>query len=232
MEASRTTVLAVHGIQGTSAAWAAVARACAAQADFILPDLRGRGSAERGQSQHEYRLEAFSQDLTVAATGQLDGGPFILAGWSMGVSVALEYLRLAEGPQPYALVLISGSPRPGLAPWFSQEGDGLLAEVVAREKRLGLTRAADHQAVAWTWEAIKDVDHLAALRTISLPTLIIQGSADPDTPGEHALWLSENLPNAELHVIEGAGHSLLTENTAVVAQLIQSFIAKLHTSQE
>lgn len=230
METGRMTLLAVHGIQGTSAAWTSVAEACAAQARFICPDLRGRGDAIRGQNPQDYRLEAFSADLSAVAK-HLDG-PFILAGWSMGVSVVLEYLRRNDGPQPCGLILLSGSPRPGTAPWFSEQGDRLLAEIAAREKRLNLAMAADHQAVAWTWEALQDVDHSASLAGIELPTLIIQGSADPDTPLEHAHWLSESIPNAELHIIEGAGHSLLTENTAEVAAHIQTFIAELHHTQE
>jgi len=126
MDASRMTVLAVHGIQGTSAAWNAVAEACAAQAHFICPNLRGRADASRGRGPEDYRLDTFSQDLLKIARNQLDDSPFILAGWSMGVSVALEYLRQNEGPQPCGLILLSGSPRPGLAPWFSQQGDSSL----------------------------------------------------------------------------------------------------------
>lgn len=227
MDASRITVLAVHGIQGTSAAWNPVADACSAQADFICPNLRGRADAIRGRGPADYRLNAFSQDLLKVARTQLAGSPFILAGWSMGVSVALEYLQQANGPQPSGLILLSGSPRPGLAPWFSQQGDRLLAEIAEREKRLHLAKAADHQAVAWTWEGLQEVDHTARLGEIKLPTLIIHGDADPDSPLEHARWLYEGIPNAELRVIAGAGHSLLTENTALVAEHIHAFIANL-----
>lgn len=232
MKTGQTNILAIHGIQGTSAAWTPVARACAAHARFILPNLRGRGDAARGQGAQDYTLEAFGQDLSEAVTQHIGNEPFILAGWSMGVSVALEYLRQTDSPQPYGLILLSGTPRPGQAPWFSQQGDQLLSEIAAREKRLNLAVAADHQAVAWTWDAMRDVDHSADLHGIKLPTLIIQGSADPDTPVAHARWLSEGIPNADLHIIEGAGHSLLTENTAFVAQRIQGFIAKLQNPEE
>mgnify|MGYP001161691223 CR=1 FL=1 len=232
MDASRMTVLAVHGIQGTSAAWNAVAEACAAQAHFICPNLRGRADAIRGQGPEDYRLDTFSQDLLKITRNQLDGSPFILAGWSMGVSVALEYLRQNEGSQPCGLILLSGSPRPRLAPWFSQQGDRLLVEIAEREKRLNLAMAADHQAVAWTWEGLQEVDHTASLGAIRLPTLIIHGTADPDSPLEHARWLADGIYDAELRVIAGAGHSLLTENTALVAQHIQAFITKLHHAQE
>jgi len=227
MDAGRMTVLAIHGIQGTSAAWTSVVDACAAHADFICPNLRGRADAIRGQDPEDYRLAAYSQDLQAFANQRIHASPFVLAGWSMGVSVALEYLRQKNGPQPCGLILISGSPRPGLAPWFSQQGDRLLAEIAEREERLKLAVAADHQAVAWTWERLQEVDHCASLADIRIPTLIIHGDADPDSPLEHARWLSEGIPSAQLHVIAGAGHSVLTENTNEVAQHIQAFIANL-----
>ncbi|CDZ93492.1 alpha/beta fold hydrolase [Pseudomonas saudiphocaensis] len=232
MDAGSMTVVAVHGIQGTSASWKSVAEACAAQASFICPNLRGRADALRGQGPGDYRLSRFSQDLLNITRNRLDDRPFILAGWSMGVSVALEYLQHNDRPQPCGLILLSGSPRPGVASWFRQQGDELLVEIAEREKRLNLAMAADHQAVAWTWEELQQVDHTASLESIRLPTLIIHGDADPDSPLEHARWLSEGIRDAELRIIAGAGHSLLTENTAVVAQYINAFITKLYHAQE
>ncbi|WP_028241069.1 alpha/beta fold hydrolase [Stutzerimonas azotifigens] len=225
-------LVAVHGIQGTHAAWIPVARACADSARFVLPDLRGRGDALRGSGPEDYALAAFADDLGQVVREEVGEAPYLLAGWSMGVSVVLEYLRRPDARAPQALVLLSGTPCPGQAPWFAGLGDALLAEIAAREKRLGLTRAADHQAVAWTWAGLRHCDHRALLPTIGLPTLILHGSADPDSPLEHARWLAAGLPRAELCVIEGAGHSLLTENTAEVAERIRTFIGTIDNNQE
>ena len=230
METSRLPLLAVHGIQGTRASWLPVAQACATQTNFICPNLRGRADALRGQGPEDYRLESFTEDLAQIAR-TLDG-PFILAGWSMGVSVALEYMLHNTAPQPCGLILISGSPYPGQAPWFNERGDRLLEEIAERQKRLKLAMAADHQAVAWTWEGLQDIDHSASLTQIEVPTMIIHGDADPDSPLDHAHRLFEGIPNAELHIIAGAGHNLLTENTAEVAQHIHDFVAQLHHTQE
>ncbi|MDI5932208.1 alpha/beta fold hydrolase [Halomonas kalidii] len=230
--ASYTTVLAVHGIQGTYAAWLPVAKACESQARFVMPNLRGRGDAFRGQDPGDYTLRAFADDLQQVVRDRLGASPFILAGWSMGVSVILEYLRLADIAKPQGLILLSGTPALSLTPWFTQDGDRLLDEVAEREKRLGLRQAADHQAVAWTWEAIQDTDHRASLASVNIPTLIIHGTADNDTPVDHAHWLAEGIAHADLSIVDGAGHNLLTENTELVSQKIGDFIGATTTYQE
>ncbi len=224
------TLLALHGIQGTRAAWRPIVEAIGEQARFITPDLRGRGEAFRGTCPEDYRLRAFADEAAGVARAQLGATPFVLAGWSMGVSVALEYLRLADAPLPEALILLSGTPAPGLSNWFQGCGQALLEEIAERERRLGLRAAADHQAVAWTWEKIRSVDHRAGLSAIALPTLIIHGSADADSPIEHAQWLADGLPNAELEVIDGAGHSLLSENTEAVVARMRAFLADLEST--
>lgn len=225
-------VLTLHGIQGTYAAWLPVAKVCESQASFIMPNLRGRGDAFRGQGPGDYTLPAFANDLQQIVRDRLDDSPFILAGWSMGVSVILEYLRLADVAKPQGLILISGTPSLSLTPWFTRDGDQLLDEIAEREKRLGLRQAADHRAVAWTWEAIRCTDHSADLASIDIPTLVIHGSADSDTPVEHARWLAEGIAHAELFIIADAGHSLLTETTELVAQKIADFIGAITTNQE
>lgn len=47
---------------------------------------------------------------------------------------------------------------------------------------------------------------------------------DEDSPWDHGVELSSGLPNARLVSIDGAGHSLLTANTAHVCdELLQLF---------
>lgn len=100
-----------------------------------------------------------------------------------------------------------------------------MREVDERERILGLQHAADHQAVAWTWEAIRHTDHRLSLSEIDIPTLIIHGSDDQDSPLEHARWMHEGISHSELHVIEGGGHMLLSKNPEAVAQKIDDFIS-------
>jgi len=120
-----------------------------------------------------------------------------------------------------------GSPWLAGTRWFSGDGEELLAQIAARERRLGLQEAADHAAVAWTWTAIRDTDQRAALPTIDLPTQILHGRADADSPWAHAEMLAAGIAGARFVGIEGAGHSLLTQHTGLVAQQMRRFIESL-----
>jgi pimeloyl-ACP methyl ester carboxylesterase len=221
------TVVAVHGIQGTRGAWAGLAGTLGEQARFVLPNLRGRADALRGRGVEDYRLERLADDLEEAVRAYVGFRPFVLAGWSMGVSVALEYVSRAGVPRPCGLVLMSGTPMLDSAKWFHSSGDDLVAEIAEREKRLGLVEAADHDAVAWIWEGIRHTNHLHLLADITMPTLIVQGSEDGDSPLSHAERLAAGLPDAELRVLHGIGHSVLKDAPDEVARHVGAFIQRI-----
>lgn len=42
--------------------------------------------------------------------------------------------------------------------------------------------------------------------SISVPVQVWQGTADLMVPANHGRWLADHLPNADIHLIEGAGH--------------------------
>jgi pimeloyl-ACP methyl ester carboxylesterase len=218
-------IVAVHGIQGTRAVWFPLAKRLADVATFTLPNLRGRGMAPRGATPADYSLDAFASEIVDVIDASIDGEPYCLAGWSMGVSVSLAALsRLRHLPN--RLILMSGSPALCCVHWFSSDNDmQLAAEIAERKTRLGLRETADDQAVAWTWQAIRMTDQRAALDGVKVPTLIVHGSADADCPVEHARWVHEGLPDAQIEIIEGAGHSIPAENTNAVAEVVRRFLA-------
>lgn len=228
------TIVAVHGIQGTAASWLPVARALADRATFVLPNLRGRADAARGTGPDDYRLPCLAQDLATAIDSAVGTRPYYLAGWSLGVSVALDYLGArSDRHMPRGLVLVSGTPKLRRTRWFvAHDSDALRAEAAQRVRKLGLAEAADDDAAAWTWQAIADTDQSALLPYITTPTLVIHGSDDDDCPILHGQWLANALPDATLSRIDGGGHALLSGATARVAQDMARFIAQCEPSLE
>ncbi|PXW28632.1 Pimeloyl-ACP methyl ester carboxylesterase [Paraburkholderia caballeronis] len=225
--AGEVPVLALHGIQGTRAAWLPGARELHDDARFVLPNLRGRGAAWRGACADDYTLARYADDVAETVARHIGDGPYVLAGWSLGVSVALDYVTHRVGRLPRALVLVSGSPALCMTQWFSARDERALHdEIAAREVRLKLSEAADRQAVAWTWQSIRTADHRPLLETIDLPTLIVHGSDDDDCPFQHARWLADGLPRARLVEIAGGGHTILTAHTAALAEAMRTFLVE------
>ena len=222
-------VVALHGIQGTRDSWMPVARRLGDAARWVLPNLRGRGAALRGQGAADYTLAHYAEDVrAVVARHVPPAVPWVLAGWSMGVSVTLEYLIRNAGPRPAGLLLLSGTPALCEASWFKAgEPAALLAEITAREEALGLRVAADREAVAATWTAIRSTDQRPHLKDIDIPTLVIHGRQDADSPWSHAQQLVDGLANARLLTLEDGGHGIPSSHTDRVADAARTFFTEL-----
>jgi len=230
---SDVSIVAIHGIQGTRSSWEPVAKLLQDDARWIKPNLRGRAQAFRGSQASDYTLEKFASDIAEVIATSVTTPNFVLAGWSMGVSVTLATIALLQREKlslPGALILMSGSPVLQQTKWFQQtDYEPLLQEIAAREVRLGLREAADRDAVAWTWQAIRTTDQRTLLPAIDIPTLIVHGSEDEDSPLAHAQLLAQGLPHADLRMIDGGKHNILNQNTARVADEMRLFISMIPT---
>jgi pimeloyl-ACP methyl ester carboxylesterase len=95
-------------------------------------------------------------------------------------------------------------------------------------KRWGLqilNRASPEAAIA-LYNLTRFVDLREQLPRITQPTLILHGEVDALVPLESARWLAETLPNAQLKVIEGAGHVPTITRPQEVANEIHDFFGK------
>ncbi|CAB4973116.1 unannotated protein [freshwater metagenome] len=63
-------------------------------------------------------------------------------------------------------------------------------------------------------------DSRSILPTIDIPTLVVVGQRDDETPPAYAQAIVDLMPNAELVVIPGAGHLLNLEAPDAVNQAI------------
>ena len=71
-----------------------------------------------------------------------------------------------------------------------------------------------------------DFDRMQDLSKITVPALIVAGTNDMLTPPKYAEHMAANIPNNELHVIEGAGHMLVAERAKQIAVWIEGFIER------
>jgi pimeloyl-ACP methyl ester carboxylesterase len=77
-------------------------------------------------------------------------------------------------------------------------------------------------------EAMKAFDSRPWLREITCPTLVIAGAEDTAVPMAHAHMLAQGIPGAQLHVIDGAGHTLIWTHTETFVQVVEAFLSSVN----
>ena len=86
--------------------------------------------------------------------------------------------------------------------------------------RRDVERARDIRTVQNHDVIPEDDRHRGPLSSITTPTLVIHGTADPMFPLEHGAALAEQIPGAEFLRLEGAGHGLARADWETVARTI------------
>ena len=62
------------------------------------------------------------------------------------------------------------------------------------------------------------------LADIRVPSLMIHGTADASVPVGHALFLADRVPQAQVHVIEGANHMVPVSNQEAVVRAVSDVL--------
>lgn len=187
-------------------------------------------------------LESISEmaDHVLEATRAADvGDSLVLVGHSLGGAVALE-ASLRQDSRVMGLVLMATGAKLRVHPQILEimrqaVDDGATAElgtmawradtdpaVIARSVTAG--KATPAEAALADWRAANDFDRMAALGQVGVPTLVLGGAEDPLTPQKYARFLADGIPDAELVLLEGAGHMFPIERAAAVAQLLVRFV--------
>jgi 2-succinyl-6-hydroxy-2,4-cyclohexadiene-1-carboxylate synthase len=229
----------LHGFTQTRQSWRRTVAALGGRYRALAPDLPGHGQAA------ERRPASFA--ACAAYVRALAGQPCILVGYSMGGRIAL-HAALAVPGLVERLVLIGASP--GLADPAEREqrrrADEALAE---RIEAVGVAAFAEEwgaQALfAGQDERVAAAAHADRLRNTSqglaaalrglgtgvmsplwdrlpqlgIPVTLVVGARDTKFRAI-AERMSSALPDARLHVVEGAGHAVPLERPDAVAAAI------------
>lgn len=192
-------VVFLPGATGDGAFWLPVAERL--PTDWPTTLLSWPGAGEQPQDPN---IRGFDDLIALAASELPLDDPSDLVAQSMGGAVAIGLaLRHPQKVRRLVLVATSGgiaTARLGAADW--------------REEY----RAEYPNAAPWISE--ERPDYGDAIRTLSAPTLLLWGGADPLSPVSVGRRLAELLPNAALHVLDGATHGLARERPDEVARLI------------
>jgi len=240
-----SALLLIHGLMVSGAMYQGVLPTLAIDYHVIVPDLRGHGRS--GALPGPYSVEQLSRDLAQLLDDlQVDSAHVL--GYSQGGAVAQQFAR--DYPTrvrglilacTYAYNMLSRRERVEgmLSPWlvrilgmrrlarllFSGVGGGQRMPPETARWLEGILAANDKARMVAAVEAMKAFDSRPWLREITCPTLVIAGAADTAVPRAHADMLVQGIPNAQLRVIDGAGHTLIWTHTEIFVQVVNAFLA-------
>jgi len=106
----------------------------------------------------------------------------------------------------------------------SKQTSGALVDYVA-----DIISGTPIRTIADFYPALMEHDKLAALPVLrDLPVLVVVGDHDPVTPPDHARAIAAELPDAELLVIEDAGHMVMMERAPLVNLHLRTFLHRAY----
>lgn len=109
--------------------------------------------------------------------------------------------------------------------WFSAAFRSQRPDEVAGWRNMLVRTTADGYLGSCT--AIRDVDYEREARGITVPTLLLCGSADLSTPPEVVRATADVIPGARFEIIDGPGHLPPVEAPARTAELLAGFVSAL-----
>ncbi|MCA9349645.1 alpha/beta hydrolase [Candidatus Saccharibacteria bacterium] len=202
---------------------------------YIIPDLPGFGDSERPQE--DWGIEDYAKHLTNFLQ-KLDSNPKIVLGHSMGGRIAI-YLAANKMLKLHKLLLIGahgfkdrsfsrkikvviaklGKVSTSVMPVKVQEG-------LKRQyyQLIGSTDYLNTGSMKQIFLNIINQDLSTQATMIDIPTLLIYGSNDDQTPVSYGKQYNELIKDSVLKVIGGSGHYAFIDKPRMVAEIVREFI--------
>jgi pimeloyl-ACP methyl ester carboxylesterase len=229
----RPPLVLVHGAGGTHLHWPPLLRRLH-RTDVYALDLPGHGHSP-GPGQQTI---AGYRDTLLAWADRLSLRSFVLAGHSMGGAVAQDF-SLHHPERLAGLALVGTGARLRVHPAIMQgvqEDFSATAKLItdwalgarddqkSRRQYLRRLLEVDPTVLLGDFRACDTFDVRDRLGEIAVPTLVIGGTADQLTPPKYSSYLQEHIPDAQLLLVEDAGHMVMLERSAEVTDAIAAFL--------
>lgn len=206
VDEARGMVVLLHGIPSVAPpdpndhGYPGLARAVAEKGfSAVWADMR----AVRGSSGN-FSIEGWVRDVAAiveTARERKTTGPLVLVGSSAGGTVSA--VAVGRGLEVDGLALLAAP-----AHWISFARDPL-AGVERIRSQAGMPLSDDVLADPTAWAAeFNNVVAVDAVANVTVPVLVVHGTADDVVPVSHADELAHAAPQAELVIVDGAPHQL------------------------
>jgi pimeloyl-ACP methyl ester carboxylesterase len=234
-------VVFLHGAGSNHLIWNAQMAALAGSARAYALDLPGHGrSSKAGRGTVRGYADAVCSFLDTLSIERA-----VIAGHSMGGAVA-QTLGLENPDRVLALVLVGTGARLRVLPAFLEGALNDFANTAHQFNEAEFAPAADSRLRALSEQqllicdpqvfhgdlvACHAFDNLFRVQEIRAPALVICGTEDRMTPVKYSQYLAAKIPDAQLRLVEGAGHLSMVEKPDEVNHALLGWIPSIGVSQ-
>jgi pimeloyl-ACP methyl ester carboxylesterase len=234
-ETGALPVLLLHSLAGNGGQWALQLDHLRRRRRAVALDFRGHGSSDPAED-GDYSIPGLVKDVEATAD-QLRLRRFVLAGHSLGASVAIEYA--GRHPERVAGLLLADPngdqtrlPREQVEPFLASVREDPLGELDSYYRQLVVT--GDRDAGRWVLEDLQDthedaipgalegaLEHspLPALGRYQGPKLSIISDMNDLPYSLHRL-----VPDLPVRLMHGTGHWLMMDRPEEFNHLVEEFL--------
>ena len=241
-------ILFIHGWPCSQRVWDCQLHALQDRYQCVALDLRGMGHSEKADC--AYTFEEFAADIRHLIK-TLDLQDVTLVGWSMGVSVTLEYMANYQDDNDVSRIVLINGPIKLISsedwPYGIEKEEcmqyinSLVEDPVngrrnfAQSNLLNPTEAEVDFLFNISMQTPLDIamkavgnqielDHRHVLKSLQVPCLAMQSDQDfyPIALGR---YIAETAPQGSLHIFEGSGHSVQIQDYESFNDVLNNFIS-------
>ena len=230
-------LILLEGLGGDIPGWRRNIPVLARELLVIAYDFRGNGDSDDPPA--PCSMATFVDD-TLALLDSLGVDRTHVYGQSFGGMVAQEIALTAPervrtlilactDMGPSRAVRSEGATAPKHEPWRALYAAGFPdahPEHVAEDLRIGAAQPEHPVGGRRQWEAMQEFDSYDRLPDLRIPTLVLHGTEDRMIPVENGRRLAARIPDAELVLLEGAGHLYHSERAAEADAAVLDFIRR------
>jgi len=248
-QANKPTLVFIHGLSGSSSAWAEYENKFEKNCNVLCLDLRGHGKSAKSGSYENYRIEEFSQDI-YDLLAYLDIKKITLISHSFGTFVALDFLARYQDKITSSVFLSPGFCvsnvktakiiRPvvqllakfyNILPYHSSKIGGHIDYSKYENtgdwnlrRMFADVKNTTLKIYLFCLGQSYGFNREDFLAQINIPVLLVHGKNDTIFPVENSVIMSKKIRNSKLILLDSANHILVLNNFPEVSEAMEKFL--------